>query len=181
MKYIVLFCCLFYGVESYSQNSENPVNILQEFFADKLPITYADTIHQYDLKYLKEALNKGTLYDSFFLLKQKSDDRQLILTKEEKKYLLEKIDEQQDFIWPNNLFHNSQKNNIQEKNSINKSKNFFQTVFSFSKPILIRNNSIGIFYYAYYCGGECGQGSIEIYRKSGTKWTRWISIIQWIS
>ncbi len=183
MKYLILFCCLFIVSNSYSQSTKNSIKFLQEFFADKLPIVYSDTIHQYDLKYLKEAIVKDTLYNNFFF-GQNNAGRQLILTKDEKKYLLEKIDEQQDFIWPNNLFQNSQKIDLEEKNSnsnLKKKLKKFQSIYNFSKPVFIRNNSICIFYYGYYCGGECGQGSIEIYRKINSKWTKWITMVQWIS
>ncbi|RYE32416.1 MAG: hypothetical protein EOP42_09455 [Sphingobacteriaceae bacterium] len=180
MKYLVMFYCLFFVTSSYSQSIKNSITVLQEFFADKLPITYSDTVHQYDLKYLKSALIKDTLNSNFFFGK-KDNSKQLILTKDEKKYLLGKIDEQQGFIWPHSLFKGDQKSLVEQKNSTSKFKNFFQSIYSFSKPIFIRNDTICIFYYGYYCGGECGKGSIEIYHKINEKWTTWISIIQWIS
>lgn len=137
-------------------------------------------MHQYDLNYLKAAILKDTLNNSFFFGK-KEKGKQLILTNNEKKYLLRKIDEQQGFVWPDNLFQNIQKSNLEEKNPTSKLKNSFQKIYSFSKPIFIRNHTICIFYYGYYCGGECGKGIIEIYHKVNDKWTTWISIVQWIS
>lgn len=180
MKFIILVYCLFIGANSYSQSTKNSTIVLQKFFADKFPITYSDTIHQYDLKYLKQVLADDILYNSS-LSGQKDNIRQLILTKNEKKYLLKKVDEQQGFVWPDNLFQNVRKDSSDKKNLTSNFKKFFQPIYNFSKPIFIRNDSICIFYYGYYCGGECGQGSVEIYHKIDGKWTNWISMIQWIS
>lgn len=66
--------------------------------------------------------------------------------------------------------------NNQTNESINSEK-----TYTLSKPIFLRNGSVCLFYYSYFCGPLCGQGNLSLYKKEKGKWVRWISLYDWVS
>lgn len=54
--------------------------------------------------------------------------------------------------------------NQKSKNLYQKSKSLYQT----SPPIFFKNNEFAIIYIRIYCGPECGEKAIEIYRKNSS-------------
>lgn len=57
-----------------------------------------------------------------------------------------------------------------------KSKNTYQYVFTFTKPIYIRNNKVCYFTWAALCGGECGYLETSFFKKKNNKWVKWITV-----
>lgn len=51
-----------------------------------------------------------------------------------------------------------------------------QHIFQFSKPIFIRNNEMVFFFFQRVCGGECGEQSFMVFRKSGSVYKKWLEI-----
>lgn len=49
-------------------------------------------------------------------------------------------------------------------------------IFTFSKPIFLRNGEVALFYSARLCGGECGEQSFMVFRKSGSVYKKWFEI-----
>ncbi|RYY07184.1 MAG: hypothetical protein EOP43_04020 [Sphingobacteriaceae bacterium] len=155
------------------------MQFLREAFSTPIPQVYYNQLHNFDFKQIKEVLSKDTIYSSFSQGQQKSD-KQLILTELEKKVINKEIDSQIDFKWEANLFEGS-KMIEKDRTTFADVMKMNTSIYSFSKPIFIRNDSICIVYNQYTCGIECGQGTINIYRKVNNKWMEWIFLIQWIS
>jgi hypothetical protein len=40
----------------------------------------------------------------------------------------------------------------------------------FTPPVFLRNYTLCLFNYAYYCGGVCGEGHTILYKKEGNGW-----------
>ena len=51
-------------------------------------------------------------------------------------------------------------------------KHFGRSYISYSAPIFLRNYSYCLFYSAQYCGGTCGGGIMQLYKKEGTLWIK---------
>ncbi len=177
LKFLLMPCLLLINVEIKAQNMKKSVAFVREFFADRHPFVYYYSIGQFSLKYLKEAILKDTLYNDFFF-KKNNPEQQLILTDHERKYVLQEIAKQTGSVWPENLFPNSSRREYAKVMGVAVGG---PRIYSFSQPIFIRENSVCICYYAYYCGMECGQGAVEVYHKIDLKWKRWITMTLWIS
>ncbi len=108
----------------------------------------------------------------------------LILTDKEKKWIIEELGQTTE--WENNLFTQSiLVNDISE--GFKEIENFknnpnctpikgYKYVFTFSKPIYIRNETISLVCISAMCGGSCGINDISFYRKKDGKWEKWIKI-----
>ena len=60
-------------------------------------------------------------------------------------------------------------------------KHFGKRFYSFCAPIFLRNNTLCIFYSEYGCGGLCGAGQIQLYKKEGSEWKPIKSFCDWVS
>lgn len=113
----------------------------------------------------------------------------LILTRNEKKYILSKISNQT--IWGKDLFPNSivippnkvinfladQRNSLikaLDTISIRNDQVGIHYVFSFTKPIYFRNQTLCLITYIAICGSTCGVFKTIILRKEHDVWENWI-------
>jgi hypothetical protein len=55
------------------------------------------------------------------------------------------------------------------------------SIFSFTTPVFLRENSLCFFYYSVACGQLCGEGKFVVYRKINGKWEHYFTIWEWIS
>lgn len=53
-------------------------------------------------------------------------------------------------------------------------------LFTLSKPVFLRNNSICILYKASDCGMLCGGGTLVIYKKENDKWKNYMVLADWV-
>ncbi|MHA4895727.1 hypothetical protein ACXZ1K_13320 [Pedobacter sp. PWIIR3] len=60
-------------------------------------------------------------------------------------------------------------------------KNTRSQTYTICKPIFLRNNSLCVFEYGYYCGNRCGEGSLAFYYKIDGKWKEWMVLVKWES
>jgi hypothetical protein len=103
----------------------------------------------------------------------------IILSKEEKLFLEKQIASQEGKIWDDNLLDKSK---LTERDTINRKYTYSRrpkdykpiTIYSFSKPIFIKNDSICFFYYQEVTAGF-GGGQLCLYKKYDGKW----KFIQW--
>lgn len=112
----------------------------------------------------------------------------LILTNEERQYLLTELKKQSDTtLWnqlkiPNSIVIPQDTLTAISKDS-SKGWNFFskvygKTLYNFSIPIFFRNNQYCLFYYHTTCGIKCGEEVFTIYKRKKNTWTKWISILE---
>jgi hypothetical protein len=124
----------------------------------------------------------------------------LILTKQERNLILDQLDQYKKSYWTENLFSNSilvgednmrgyMKKVYQEysesfnnptNSAIDKTniiKNYSRpSVFEFSLPVYIRENSICVVFLSYYCGDPCGFDELCFYKKENNTWKKYIVV-----
>jgi hypothetical protein len=181
---------------TYSQVSQDDTTILLKAFrhvTKQQQIVYVDTVNanSFMLEQLKEAFQKGTVTD-------KRQGNSITLTKTEQDELLSKLGQQT--VWPDNLFPNSKRldadsmwtflrqMNEQRVLSINQAafqkdnatiqnlRYEYPFVFTFAKPIYIRDKTFCLIAFSAMCGGNCGQTETSIYKKENNSWTKWIIV-----
>ena len=97
----------------------------------------------------------------------------ILLTNDELTYLNAQLELTDHFHWEQRLFKNAK---IIPFDTLRHQRLYGQYWF-FSKPIFIRDNSICLFYYIFYCGNTCGHSQLAFYRWRNNKWTKWIHVI----
>lgn len=60
-------------------------------------------------------------------------------------------------------------------------KKYGPGLYSFSKPVFIKNGTVCFFYLSYNCGSFCSSGSFDIYIKQDGDWIFFNSLYSWIS
>ena len=189
---VQLFCIY----KTYGQVSQDDTTILLKAFRQvtwQRPIIYVDIVNANSSvpERLREVFQKGTITD-------KRKGNFITLTKTEQDYLLSQLGQQT--VWSDNLFSNSKRidtdsmwtylrqMNAQRTLSINqaalkndtvlikKLKYDYPYVFTFAKPIYIRNNTVCLIAFGAMCGGECGQTETSFYKKENNEWTKWIIV-----
>ena len=189
---VQLFCIY----KTYGQVSQDDTTILLKAFRQvtwQQPIIYVDIVNANSSvpERLREVFQKGTITD-------KRKGNFITLTKTEQDYLLSQLGQQT--VWSDNLFSNSKRidtdsmwtylrqMNAQRTLSINqaalkndtvlikKLKYDYPYVFTFAKPIYIRNNTVCLIAFGAMCGGECGQTETSFYKKENNEWTKWIIV-----
>ncbi len=124
----------------------------------------------------------------------------IILTKKDKASLLEQIKTLKKYQWQDSLFENSRRIeqdsiwvNIHRENkkrfsaisdataqrdttTINKLKHERTRIYTFSKPLYIREKSVALTGFGWMCGGDCGHNEVAFYKKVHGKWKRWAVI-----
>lgn len=110
----------------------------------------------------------------------------LILTNEERQFIISEIKKQSDTtLWnqlkiPNAVLIPQDTLTAISKDS-SKGWNYFskvyaKTLYNFSIPIFFRNNQYCLFYYHTTCGIKYGEEVFAIYKRNKNNWTKWITI-----
>jgi hypothetical protein len=169
----------------FGQSDSISISIIKDIIIktqDTTKILYVDSIIYFrSVDALKDLLKKRNFswkYDHI-------NNRQLIITKSELSFIIDNLNALKIEEWNDNIFENSMRipadslmhaaisiNDYKTPASIRK----YKYVWHFSKPILIRNNTIAFVQYAYICGPECGNEEIAFYKKMGDRWTKWVLI-----
>lgn len=182
-------------LDGYSQDQETKV-FLQNFFVTTPKVVYTDAISPFQFEQVKGALNESLSQDTIYIKELRSYKGKpkvvltgvLVLTKEEKQSIRQKINNLKDTRWGKNLLTNSVLIPRQTLDYIlkdsNRSKAYFKDrysprVYSFSKPIFIRNNSLCFFYVESSWGQDSAGGEFMIFRKEKGFWKRWTTIYVW--
>ncbi|MBV8389981.1 MAG: hypothetical protein JO080_09305 [Mucilaginibacter sp.] len=118
---------------------------------------------------------------------------QIVLTSEEKRYISVQLDQLKNkkldhppLLHPVAIFAKSyeklfyQKKNLTEYGWTDFHKLYGDGYFEFSKPILIRNNKMCVFYIGYHCGGKCGYGDFSVYKIENGQWVKIAIINSWV-
>ena len=131
-------------------------------------IVYATNIPSTNIKYLKQKfISKANNLHSY-------DGDSLILTKQEKSYILNQLEKLKKYKWSNSLFTKS-KSVTGEQVWNGLAKDMFWEVHEFSKPIFIRDNSVCLVYYMHFFGVG-GPSYFGFFKEQNGQWKEWISI-----
>lgn len=187
MKYIFLFLSI---VNLYAQE-----NIEKKFFNDLFNNRITRVIYSEnrfdDLNELKNTINQAKVVH-----KMQLENSPIILldslffTNQELEIVFNKIISSNGQHWAKDIISNGKY--IQRKkidkilNEPSKgwdyfTKNYGKDLYSFSKPVFIRNNSVCFFYVSNGNGDLGGSGSFDIYIKQNGKWILYNSLSLWIS
>jgi hypothetical protein len=177
MKYLIItiITLLF----SCKKKEDNPINeFLEDFYSlsniDKNSLVICNKGSDYFYEVISEANFSDTIFG-------KKKDKFFILNEDERNFIKKEIEKLNSFSWTKSKIDAKTIIPIQtfEKifNDENSIKNFFNrnrglVIYSFSKPIFLRNDSICIFAYAYYCGMECTAIHLSIYEKANSRWIK---------
>lgn len=181
---------------TYAQVSQDDTTILLKAFRQIIKqdqIVYVDTVNALNGSpdRLLKAIQNGKIID-------KRNGNALTLSKAEKAYILSQL--RQQTVWSDNLFPNSkhivadsvwsylrqmntqrafmldqaalQKDTMTIKNLRYK----YPYVFTFAKPIYLRDNTVCLIAFWATCGSQCGQTETSFYKKANNKWTKWIIV-----
>lgn len=169
-----------------AQNNAQTIDFVKQVIIEKDSTFYFDRLENVTLKELKKVLQRDTLVDAGYFLAPTNPPATLILKNSERLLIQRKLKEMEEFFWKPRLFEKSallSANQFIQSNSIerNKIEYRYKKMYSFSKPIFLRHNTICIFYNSYFCGMECGEGNFFVYLKENGKWKRWIFLYGWQS
>lgn len=111
-------------------------------------------------------------------------DKPFIISQAEQTYLIDELNKLQDFKWPSKMFPNSIKltdNEIQKVFSITKKYPWPKSaacsiIYSFSKPIFIRNNTICLYLSQEQYGESNSQSKFSFYKKNGSEWEEYADV-----
>ncbi len=192
MKHLlILVLCVFSAYGAHAQNDPASVLFIRSVVTDTNKVIYIDSAGSYAINELKTTLNKDTLFD---------DSRgkhvvALVLSRDDHVYIKQQLTEMAHFAWGQGLVKNSMVIPADTVANIFNYKlhhygfdgwNYFheyygRTLYTFSRPLFLRGNTICIFYVARTCGSLCGQGTICLYIKKDGKWVKQYLLDYWIS
>jgi hypothetical protein len=184
---------------TYGQTNQQDTTILMKAFREitrQEQIVYVDTVDMkgYVPDDLKRAIKKGKITDE----RKTKPPNSLKLTKTEQNYLLERLGQQT--VWADNLFTDGRCLNsdsmwiyLREENTkkiaainkavmvkdtlaLKKAQSKYSYVFTFTKPVYIRDNTVCLISFAALCGQDCGQSEISFYKKINDEWVKWILV-----
>lgn len=142
------------------------------------------TNHQF-----KNNLKGDTVYDRFTSYSVK-DGMLFLLSEKERKYVEKELKETKSRNIPTTILPDMK---IVERKTIYAAftkntdgwvelqKKNLLGFYSFKKPILLKDNTICIFEYAYNCGEFCSRGFTYIYKKENGEWKQWKPLYRWVS
>ena len=153
---------------------------------------YTNGVNPRDTKEIIESIQKSDTLKNWGMINNSAwGNKPLVLTKEEKEFIIRAIESQADTsLWAGIAIPNAKKISLNEVDEIFKDRTkgweyFYSKVGSsyrsFTIPIFFRNNTLCAFYYSNGCGWLCGEGVFAIYGKEGDRWVSWFIVYNWVS
>jgi hypothetical protein len=196
-KFILLLIISSLSHWSFGQVDQE-IAFLEKLIRENQPegqIIYTDKINKSDLSRIKNKITSNVYNKN-----NNPDPVYLSLTRQEKKYISQQLENCCWSIWKDDLFKNSKI--VKEEEAINYIKNSYTdylekynnpssseedkmmmvknyqrpTVFKFIKPIYFRENTLFFFYFSCICGNPCGFEEICIYKKENNNWKKWVLV-----
>jgi hypothetical protein len=197
MKYILIIAFFILTAFTFGQVPPNDTIVIKDIFwrtTYNEPIVYTDKVENGVWDKLKKDLEKKNIIGST----SSNQNDSLKLTDKEQEYLIAQIEKNKAFIWPDGLFKNSKRIELDSMWSflkkeraryselrnkaakskdtlmINQLKNKLPWVYTFTKPIYLRDNTICVLYFRKLCGQVEGSQDACICKKKNGKWEGWI-------
>lgn len=164
----LLFCFIM-----QAQKKSEAENFVIDFFKKQKidKITYTEKIWPHFLEEIKDALKKTTLqiWDTRFPKETDEIPISILFTNKEMDYVYNEIEKNNKNGWAKGKLENSEF--IASENSEK-----YYGIYSFSKPVFLRNNTICIF---YSDGNE--SGSLATYIKINGEWKYYSGFFEWVN
>jgi hypothetical protein len=158
-----------------AQKKSEAENFIIDFFKkqEKEKVTYyTDKIWPFYLEEIKDALNKTSLqiWDTSFPKEIDEIPISIVFTKKEMDYVYNEIDKNNKKGWAKGKLKDAEF--IESENR----DKYGTAIYSFSKPVFLRNNTICIF---YYDGNE--NGRLVTYIKINGEWKYYSGFFRWVN
>jgi len=180
---------LFFMQRSNAQNDPAAVNFIRSVVEEK-NVVYTDSLGYCDAAGMKKALS-DELAGHYEIMGNNVGIGSFHLTTQETNYIYSRLDLLGSSVWKPGIL---EKSTLISKDTVTKIfhrsdipgwtyfyQHYGMRLYSFGKPIFLRNNTICIFYFGYGCGDLCGFGSLCIYIKENGCWKNKYTIYSWIS
>ncbi len=195
MKFIFLILINFGVLETFSQVDTNDILVIKEVLSSELnyqhSIAYTDRIENWIINFIKNELDNyianGTKEYHYGPLLKMDDS--------EKDSLYSQIEELRYFVWRDSLINNSRVividssraffrnyyDSLPKNEKYNPNKIVIHcykdtSLFSFSKPIYIRNQTICLIYFRKLNQIYKGNEELNFYKKERNIWYKWITL-----
>jgi hypothetical protein len=196
MRQLTLIFLIVFSSSLFGQDNNDGLTIIEKWIRGFQPsgqIVYTNKLDNWAVDQMNKGISERKISGVDL------DSKQTIkLTKREQKYLFQKIELLRTNIWKDSLFLNSERIELDtvmkyiedvrkgflkidpllcdtlvtlamQKNRIN------TNVFTFSKPIFIRDNSICLIFTTFTCGKQCGKAELTFYRLwHNREWIKYI-------
>ncbi|AOW10718.1 hypothetical protein [Flavobacterium gilvum] len=158
-----------------AQEKSEAENFIIDFFKkrEKDKVTYyTDKIWPFNLEGIKDALKKTTLQirDTRFAKDIDEMPISIVFTNKEMDYVYNEIEKNNKEGWAKGKLKD-----VEFIASENRDK-YGTAIYSFSKPVFLRNNTICIF---YYDGNE--MGTLRTFMKINSEWKYYSMFFQWVN
>ncbi|ARS42780.1 hypothetical protein CA265_25190 [Sphingobacteriaceae bacterium GW460-11-11-14-LB5] len=191
---LLVFFTLSSLVTLAQKSSKIEKQFLEWFFIKNLKIKddhilYVSKSSVYTIKEMKKYFDKDTL-TGLILSRKITVAPQIIYTKNERKYVVRKIEKLETETLPDNILPFAKIISSDTLNHIfndrTKGWNYaykkgIKGYYHFTKPIFFRNGTLCIFDYGYGCGNLCGYGNTSVYKKTEDGWILCLQLDNWIS
>jgi hypothetical protein len=200
MKTLVIFILFFSLINFVSgQNNVQEIAFIEKNireYQSEGSIYYSEKISKKELNNIKEKIQVQSIYDH-----KKADNKNYLnLTRQEKKYLMSQLEICCTPTWQDDLFKDSKivksddivsyiktsyteylekynNPNNSEEERMTMVKNYQRpNVFTFSKPVYLRDETLFFFYFSSTCGDPCGFEEFSFYKKENNEWKKWIVV-----
>jgi hypothetical protein len=189
MKLQILAILFFINLQA--QENLEPKKFFEYFFKNTTEKIIYTEVYFHDFEEITESLKyNSTLKCDNINSESKKLPDSISLTSQELKYVIEQFEQNNGKKLSPSLIPNS-KHILRKK--VDKifserdkgwtyfHKNIGKKIYSFSKPVYLRNNSICFFYFSSGCGSLCGGGGFSVYIKVDGIWYSYRSLSMWIS
>ncbi len=200
MKFYNTFILFFlFQISSFAQSETDDVKFLESLIRKTHPegqIVYTDRLNIEHLNRALQYLRKSVITGITNETKMNS----IVLSKQEKKLLFQKLNEFTYPFWTENLFSNSimikdenisgyikkiyreySESFVDPTNSAADKSNIINSysrpsIFEFSLPVYLRENTIFVVFHSYYCGSPCGFDELSLYKLENKTYKKWLVV-----
>jgi hypothetical protein len=184
MKYACLLLLFFIPVVIHAQTGKESIQLIEYLIRQKQDtamIIYIDSIRAFDkIESIKQKLAKRR-FKGF----GREKDNSIVLTKKERAYIFDQLYACKNQVWGDSLFAHSIR--ISENDCSRYLRLFAQArqfgrlksgnqYWRFTRPVFIREGSVALIGIMYMCGGLCGEEELSFYKKTGSRWQRWVMV-----
>jgi len=177
----IIFFFLFCFGNGIGQDTSETITFLKQIrrdFCKGDSLFYTSSLDKFTVSEIRRHLSRDTIWiwSGSFSGKLQKDDS-IILTSDEKSFITDQLKNPEGKLWNENLLEKSKLTELASHNfrdPVLPSEEKY--IYSFSKPIFIRNNSLCFFYLHYSFTHYVGEGTLMLFKKVNRKWV----YIQWL-
>ncbi|RPD45185.1 hypothetical protein [Paracnuella aquatica] len=187
-----LIAFLLISNRAWTQLAKQANRFMTDFVATeplKLPLYYREELPKHNLGDIIKALASTKIYGFNYKDDSGPFNDSLTLTEKERSFLQQQFNQQSGKIWTKPHFRNWHLVSEDSLKHYHEVDQYFWfspdrlggRLYTFSKPVFFRNDSMCLFYWGYWCGTRCGEGQLALYQKQDGKWKYRFSLFMWES